>query len=142
MARSLQEVLMMRVAITSWDGRVSPVLDVARSLVLVEVEQGREVTRSEEVLDTTDLAARAQRIANMGVDALICGAISQPLEGMLFAKGVRVIPWICGCVEEVLRAFVSGEPAASMFLMPGCRGGRGRGRRGRGRGGCRRGWHS
>ena len=135
-------VLLMKVAIPIWTGRVSPVFDVAKNLIIAEIDQGRELGRTQEPLKEAGLAARAGRVAELGIDMLICGAISQPLEGMLFAKGVRVIPWICGSVEDVLRAFVSGEPAASLFLMPGCRGGRGRGRRGRGRGRRGRGWDS
>ena len=129
-------VLLMKVAIPIWAGRVSPVFDVAKNLIIAEIDQGRELGRAQEPLKEAGLAARAGRVAELGVDVLICGALSQPLEAMLFAKGVRVIPWICGSVEDVLRAFVSGQPLPNLFLMPGCRG---RGRRWRRRGGRRRG---
>lgn len=123
----------MRVAVTSWAGRVSPVCDVAKCLVLLEVEQGREVARSEQNLDASDFSRRAKRIAGIGVDILICGAISYPLEGMLNKSGIRVIPWICGDVEDVLEAFLCGRLSGSAFLMPGCCGRRRRfhGRQGR-----------
>ncbi len=117
----------MKVAITTHDGRVSPVFDVARRLVLVDVEQGREATRKEEVLDQANPAARAQRIAEIGVDVLICGAISRPLQDMLTSSGVQVTPWVCGSVEEVLQAFLCGRLSDASFLMPGCCGRRRRG---------------
>jgi predicted Fe-Mo cluster-binding NifX family protein len=60
-------------------------------------------------------------VAGLGVDVLICGAISAPLRAVLAAEGVRVIPNRCGFVEEVLRAFLSGELTEQAFLMPGCR---------------------
>ena len=109
----------MKVAITNHDGRVSPVFEVARRLEVVEVEQDREAARKEEVLDQANPAARVQRIAKMGVDVLICGAISRPLEDMLTSSGVQVTPWVCGSVEEVLQAFISGHLDESSFLMPG-----------------------
>ncbi len=120
MAQALHQVLMMKVAITNHDGRVSPVFDVARRLVLADVEQGRETSRKEEVLDQANPAARAHRIAEIGVDVLICGAISRPLQDMLTSFGVQVTPWVCGSVEEVLQAFLCGRLSNASFLMPGC----------------------
>ena len=127
---------MMRVAIPTWEGRVSPVFDVARRLVLVDVESGQEVARKEEPIDESGLAARTRHLVGLGVDVLVCGAISGPLAGTLTANGTQVIPWICGDVENVFQAFLRGRLSDPSFSMPGCCGRRGRsaggGRRGRG----------
>ena len=149
---------MMKVAIPIWNGRISPVFDVARHLLVVEIDGGVESERREEAIDGTDLVRRAEEVSRSGVDVLICGAISRPLETMLAAGGVEVIPHTCGSAEEVLRAFLAGQFTAQSFLMPGCcgrrrrfeRGGLGAGvasppaegqrrgvRPGRGPGGCR-----
>jgi len=125
----------MRVAIPTWDARVSPVFDVARRLLVVDIEGDVEVSREETGLEKTQVVPRARRVAELGVDVLICGAVSRPLEAMLVSAGVRVVPQTCGPVEDVLRAFVSGQLADNAFLMPGCCGRRrrfrGRHRRGR-----------
>ena len=110
----------MRVAIPTWDGRVSPVFDVARRLVLLDVESGQEVSRKEESIDKSGPAAKTQRLTSLGVDVLVCGAISGPLAGMLTANGMKVIPWICGDVENVFQAFLRGHLFDPSFLMPGC----------------------
>lgn len=131
--------------------------DVAKHLLVVEIDGAAEVSRQAEDLRETSLGDRAKRIVDAGLDVLICGAISRPLEMMLAFGGVEVIPHTCGPVEEVLQAFLTGQFTAQSFLMPGCcgqgrrfRGGRmgqgvgppdgGRRRRGRGRslGGCPR----
>ena len=112
----------MRIAIPQWQGRVSPVFDVAGSLLLVDLEDGREVRREEVRLAETDAFDRAADLARLGTDALICGAISAPLEARLAAAGVRVIGFVCGPVEEILAGFLAGELANPAFLMPGCRG--------------------
>ena len=125
---------MMRIASPTWSGTISPVFDVARHLLLVDVEAGRELNRLEEPLHETDIASRAMHVMRLGVDVLICGAISRPLEMMLVSGGMQVIPHACGSVEEVLRAYVSGQLSDQAYLMPGCRGHRRR----RARGG--RGW--
>ena len=123
----------------SWAGRVSPVFDVAKRLTVVDVEAGRQLHREELALEEQDPIRRAQRVAAAGVGVLICGAISRPLEQMLTAGGVEVIPQTCGPVDQVLAAFVTGGLDGGAFLMPGCR--RRRGRFGHGwRGGRRSRW--
>ena len=124
----------MRVAIPTWTGRVSPVFDVARLLLVVDIDDGTEVFRDEAILEETQLVPRTRRVTQLGVDVLICGAISMPLEAMLVSAGVRVIPHTCGTVEEVFQAFASGRLTDKAFLMPGCCGRRRR-FRGRHRGG-------
>ena len=125
----------MKVAIPIWLNRISPVFDVAKRLLVVDIEGNTEVSREETSLKEKQLVLRAKRIADLGVDVLICGAVSQPLEEMLVSREVRVIPNICGPVEDVLFSFVSGRLIDEAFLMPGCCGRRRRlrGRRGRSR---------
>lgn len=122
----------MVVAMPTWNGRVSPVLDVAGRILVVEVEKDAEISRRESDLEESRLTDRSNRIHGLGVEILICGAVSRPLEETLGAAGVRVIPHICGPVEEVLCAFLAGQLGDGAFLMPGCCGRRQR-RRWRGK---------
>ena len=122
----------MKVALPTWSGRISPVLDVAGQLLLVDAEQGTESERQDVAIEETDLSARAKRIADLRPDVLICGAVSRPLDAMLGSAGIRLIRHKCGSVEEVLQAFLAGSLTDSAFQMPGCcgqRGGFGRRRR-------------
>ena len=131
----------MKIAIPMWGGRISPVFDVARRILVVDVQDSTERVRYEETLYETQLPARARRLAALGVDVLICGAVSQALESMVLSQGIRVIPQICGEVKEVLQASLSGRLQQTAFLMPGCRGQRRRIRRRRAHGRSRReGW--
>lgn len=110
----------MKIAIPYWQGRVSPVLDVAGQLLVVDLEAGREVSRKDASLVAAGPLERARELRQAGAEMLICGAISRQLEVALEAAGVQVIPHICGPVEEVLAAFISGELNQDAFLMPGC----------------------
>jgi len=112
----------MRIAIPVSDGRISPVFDVARHFLFVDIEDRREVRRSQTCVEQPEPVGQARRVAQRGADALICGAISRPLETMLLAAGINVIPQTCGPVEDVLRAFISGELTEEAFVTPGCRG--------------------
>ena len=127
--------MVMKVAISTWDDRISPVFDVARRLLVVDIEGDAEIGRGDVIVGEIAAATRAKQLADLGVNVLICGAISRPLEQMLVSAGVTVMPHTCGPVEDVLRAFMSGQLTEHAFLMPGCCGRRGRfrGRRRRGR---------
>lgn len=123
-------VLLMRIAIPQWQSRVSPVFDVAASLLLVEIDGTGEVGRQEVPLTAVDPTKRAQQVAQLPADVLICGAISWPLELALNSAGVQVISQICGQVDEVMRSFLLGDLENDAFRMPGCCGRRRRARRG------------
>ena len=131
----------MRIAIPIWQGRVSPVFDVAGQVLLVEADGAGEPSRREETLADEEPERRAERLAELGVTTLVCGAISQPLQALLDARGIEVVPRVCGEVEEVLAAFLAGELRADRFAMPGCCGRAQRGRQGRCRGGRGAGRH-
>lgn len=109
-------------AIPQMDGRVSPVFDVTARILVVDVEDRREVKRQEIILREANLSARAEEMAALGCDALICCAISWPLEAALISKGINVIARTCGPVEAILEAYVKGRLTDQSFLMPGCRG--------------------
>ncbi len=124
----------MRVGLAVWGERISPVLDSARRLLLVDLDQGEEVGRQEVSLAEAGPGPRARRLADLGVHALVCGAVSRPLACILAASGIEVIPFVAGDVEEVLSAYRAGRLPGPGFSLPGG-GPRGRGRRRRARGG-------
>jgi len=110
----------MKVAIAQWQGRVSPVFDVANEILLSEVRPGKE-RRSEVVsIKGAQPLERARALKDFSTQVLICGAISRPMEMALTALGIQVIPFTCGEVEEVLEAFQCGRLKGTTFLMPGC----------------------
>ncbi|MBW1769421.1 MAG: NifB/NifX family molybdenum-iron cluster-binding protein [Deltaproteobacteria bacterium] len=112
----------MKIAIPIWEKGISPVFDTASRFLIIEVDDQKETSRFEIYLDEHDLPRRCYRIHEMGIDILICGAISRPFSSMLIATGVDVVPGISGQTEEVLGAYLKGDLFSSRrFLMPGCR---------------------
>jgi predicted Fe-Mo cluster-binding NifX family protein len=112
----------MRVAIPLWQGRVSPVFDEARRILLVDVFENQEQHRQEESLIAQNPFERAQMLPKLGIDLLICGMISQTQQAALSSAGIRIIPHICGPMEEVIAAFLDGRIESGALLMPGCGG--------------------
>lgn len=110
----------MKIAIAVWEGRISPVFDVARLLWLVEVDsQGIEIRRETKLFPKEDAVERVTYLRDQGVEVLICGAISTPLAEMIQAQGIRLVPFICGDANTVFDAFLRGNLPSPPFLLPG-----------------------
>ena len=110
----------MRIAIPTWAGRVSTVLDFARRVLLVDVHDGQEAHRSEVPLDDGSVYQRAGQLSRLGIDVLISGALSRPLAELVQAAGIRLVPFVTGPVDDVLTAYLEGRLMDGRFLLPGC----------------------
>jgi predicted Fe-Mo cluster-binding NifX family protein len=124
----------MRVAIPEWEGRVSPVFDTASRVLLLQIEDGREAERREAQFLGMPPPLRVQRLVDLKVEVLICGAISRPLSAMCISAGISIIPWVSGPTVDVVKAFLAGALPNPDYTMPGCCGRRIRARRGGGAG--------
>jgi len=137
-----------KIAIPQWQGQVSTVFDFAGKLLLIDVDGQKEIDRSQIDLPEEPMPQRAARLKNLGVDVLICGAISRPLAFMNTGAGIELLPYVTGPVDDVLNAYLAGELTEQRFTMPGCKEGDRKGFRGRehgqgrrrGRGRGRGGW--
>ncbi|HUT04584.1 MAG TPA: NifB/NifX family molybdenum-iron cluster-binding protein [bacterium] len=128
---------MMKVGISVWEDRISPVLDGCKRFLVLDVEDGKEIGREEVEIAETYLPFRARAILDLGIDVLICGAVSRPLAAMLSNSGISLVGWANGRVDDVLRAFLNKELNVTDFgtlvgvgARQGCRRFR-HGRRGR-----------
>ena len=124
----------MKIAIPIWEDCVSNVFDFAGKLLLVEIESGKEISRSEVLLESQSLSQRVGKLKSLEVDVLVCGAISRVLANMVTASGIQVLPYVTGSIDDVLQAYLTGQLVKPEFSMPGCWPGarRGFGRRRRG----------
>jgi predicted Fe-Mo cluster-binding NifX family protein len=109
----------MKIAIPVWENKISPVLDTASRLLVVELKKDGDMSRFEIFLDERDLSKRCLRIMGIGVDTMICGAVTRHFSDMLKALGIDVITGISGQPDDVLHACFEGRLAHSKYLMPG-----------------------
>lgn len=110
----------MKVAIPAWADRVSTVFDFARLLLVLDLHRGQEISRIEIPLNENPSILRARKLSALGVQVLICGAISQPLAALVRRSGIEVIPFVTGKIDDVLDAFVTAQLADARLLLPGC----------------------
>lgn len=107
----------MKVVLTVSENRISPVADSARQLLVVDVE-GRTINgRYTEYLDSESVFYCARRLADLEVKIFICGAISDFFANLVEGYGIRLIPFICGEVDEVLDAYLEDSLQNPRFMM-------------------------
>lgn len=110
---------MIRIALPHWRGRISPVFDVARQVMIIEAEGGVEQSRGNVIFNVDDPGRRVQRLIDTGAQVLICGAISRSMEVAIASAGIDVIPQTCGDLEAVAQAYREGRLTPEAFLAPG-----------------------
>ena len=110
----------MLIAVPNCQGRVSPVFDVAARLTLVRLAGEAELERKEAVLFEKQPDGIVRSLGELGIQVLICGAISQGLQVALEQVGIRVVAQICGELDSVIGAYRRGTLGQPEFAMPGC----------------------
>lgn len=113
----------MRAAFATWNHRISPVFDVTRRVHLVAVDAGGIVGESMASLDSDIPLQKALCLVGLGVDTLVCGAISWPVRRAIEGYGIVVWAFVAGDLREVISAWQAGTLDQDRFIMPGCRGG-------------------
>jgi len=129
----------MKIAVTVWEDSVSTVCDFCSRLLIFDIEANEAKNALPLTFETQVWPARVNRLKELGVGVLLCGAVSRPLERLLATAGIEVIAWLCGSVEEIIRAYLDGGLSDTRFTLPGFGPSVGRtgGRNRRHRGGCR-----
>jgi predicted Fe-Mo cluster-binding NifX family protein len=110
----------MKVVLTIWENRISPVADSALKLLVVETDNRRIVGRRFEGFNENSLLNRARKLSDLKGEIFICGAISEFFASLIEGYGIRLIPFVCGEVDEVLDAYLENSLRCPRFLMTGC----------------------
>jgi predicted Fe-Mo cluster-binding NifX family protein len=114
---------------------MAPVFDVSREALVLTIEVGVVASRSIENIETPMASLKLDRLTELGIETLVCGAITEPLQHELSMSGVKVIGFVAGEIDEVVKSLLDGTLPTRALSMPGCCGRQNRFRGGRGRGG-------
>ena len=123
--------MITKVAIPIWENRVSPVMDTASQLMLLEFDQSDSFSRQVLEIPALHMIHKIEFIRSTEINLLICGAISQAMFRMIAALGIEIIPFIRGNIDEVIKAYIHGQLHNDSFFLPGYPCGRGRNRQNR-----------
>ena len=110
----------MKVAVTVWENRISPLFDATRTLLIADI-YNRVLTEKHLVpFDCISPFARAATLEELGVGTLICGGVSDFFAKLIEARNIQIIPFVAGRVDEVIDAYLRGALCHKKFRMPGC----------------------
>jgi predicted Fe-Mo cluster-binding NifX family protein len=100
---------------------VSPRFCFAESMLVVEVEGGRETRRFVTSLGAPWLPGRVAELASLGVRTLLCGGFNRAFLPTAERLGIQVIIGVSGDAEKALSAFLRGQIIPGNTRMRGCR---------------------
>jgi predicted Fe-Mo cluster-binding NifX family protein len=109
----------MRLAVAIWDDRISPVFDVSRRILVMDIEKGKVVGKRIEMFTNDNPIHKLSRLTELKVNTLICGAISRTIADLLNQHRIHIIPFITGDRQKVVAAFLTGTLPNSDLSMPG-----------------------
>jgi len=115
-----QEEYDLKVAFTIWGNRISPVFDSARKLFIVETKDNKIISTQYEPFESVD-SDLTHMINGLGINVLICGAISKRFSDIIEISEIELIPFITGYVDAVLESYMKNNEIVAEFFMPGCR---------------------
>ncbi len=98
-----------KIAIPIWQDRVSPVMDTASQMKIIDYADGQENGNAIEMIPRCHLIQKAAFLKSLEIDLLICGAISRHLHQILVSSGIDVIPFVHGPIGNVIEAYNKGE---------------------------------
>lgn len=109
----------MKIAITIWGNRISPVFDSADTLMIAEIKNSQIVSRIFEAFDPKASTQINSFFNHHKIDAFICGAITNIQSRQIEESGVQLISFITGNADKVLVSYIKKPQRISDFLMPG-----------------------
>ncbi len=107
----------MKTAIATWNNRIAPVFDSARSFLVIEDAAN---TQASEVRIINGGSSAQQFVMQNEIDRLVCGAICRETEQLLLCKGIEIVSFVAGSLDEVVDAIKTGALVEQRFSMPGC----------------------
>lgn len=111
----------MKAAFSISAGRIAPVFDTANLISIIEAYAEEAICVETIHLSDDTYVRKAHCLAELGVESLVCGAISILLHQIILAYDIRVIAFVAGEVEEIIDAWRADLLWKEIYTMPGCR---------------------
>ena len=110
MARPLISYLYtMKIAICQFKGRISPRYNHSTEIATVIMNGGQILEKRVVALTVMEPFELTEFLAELGVEAVICGGVKEECQQMLQKKNIRLIDNVIGNSDAVLERFIKGE---------------------------------
>ncbi len=122
MARLLLYYINMKselIAIPIFQERISPLLDVSSRFALFEIENGIIIQKIIISINAESEPLKVEKLRELGVSTVISSAVSGHVSRLISDRGLRLISWVTGPVDEIVELYIANGP------LPCCAGYRG-----------------
>ena len=113
-------MIMLKIAITVWGNRISPVFDAAGTLLVAEIESHQIRHRQYLSFNPRSPLDLTRVLKKLDIDILVCGAISTKPANLIVSKDIKLISFVTGNVQQLLETFAKKQAIEKNFMMPGC----------------------
>jgi len=112
----------MKLLLTDWQGRISPVFDSAGHFMYVQIENQEIVKKELLSIPFDDIQSRIKIIKKIRPDFIVCGAISCFYERLILDMNIQLISRIKGETNLIVKSMAENTFQKENHIMPGCRG--------------------
>ena len=98
---------------------ISPLLDVSNRFAIFEVAGGEIIQKMVLSINEENELLRVDRLKELGVSTVISSAVSGHVSRIICDRGLKLIPWISGPVDEIIERYVSNCPLPCCAGYPG-----------------------
>jgi len=119
----------LKIAITIWGNRISPVFDVASTLLVADIDNKMILKKSYISFDPGIPLNLIKTLKDLSISIVFCGAISKKHSDLIIKNDIQLISFVTGNALKFLDNFVhkyTVDPAFSVkqiidekFIMPG-----------------------
>jgi len=110
----------LKIAITVWGNRISPVFDAASTLFVAHIENRMIIKKSYISFNPAIPSDLIKLLKKMQVSVLICGAISTKPADLIVENDIKLISFVTGNALKLLDNFARKQTIEKAFMMPGC----------------------
>jgi len=110
----------MAIALAASQDHIATVFDSAESFVVIESGVARQ-RRVEAIPAGLTMMQMRQKLMELSVNVLLCGAIATSTRQFIEGAGIAVIPFLKGNLTDVEAGFFTNRLDDPAFYLPGCR---------------------
>jgi len=110
----------LKIAITIWGNRISPVFDAAGTLLVAQIENRMIIKKTYKSFNPAIPYDLIKILKKMQISVLICGAISTKPADLIVENDIKLVSFVTGNAIKLLDNFAHKQTIEKTFMMPGC----------------------
>ena len=97
------------IAVPVFQNRVSPLMDVSNRYMIYETKDGEIKQRIDISVNADGEPQRVEKLKEIGVNTIICGAVSGYVAHIVGEKGMRLLSMIYGPIDEIIEHYLKNS---------------------------------